>query len=146
SGFDRVLLSGGNEDCAILLFFPGVQASYELAECDLDYIVTVAGYDSMDPAVISGIISRKFLAEAMLRNGWGDHGDAFGLTQGSDRVHYRHHSGTWDNEENVKQGTEILIDFINESEKKFPRWTSLKAHPRNTHTHFLKPLVSLAGA
>ena len=35
----------------------------------------------VDPAVIAGIISRESRAGSVLRDGWGDHGNAWGLMQ-----------------------------------------------------------------
>lgn len=66
----------------------GVQASYKLAEHDLKrmqtyktIIMKVGKAMSMDPAVIAAIISRESRAGAALVNGWGDHGNGFGLMQ-----------------------------------------------------------------
>ncbi|XP_066504997.1 lysozyme g-like isoform X2 [Hoplias malabaricus] len=106
----------------------GVEASYKLAETDLKrmnqykpMITTVARAKQMDPAVIAGIFSRESRAGAALNNGWGDHGNGFGLMQ----VDKRHHTlrGAWNSEEHVTQGTEILIDFIKQIQKNFPSWS-----------------------
>lgn len=66
----------------------GVQASYKLAEHDLKrmaqykgIILKVGKAKSMDPAVIAAIISRESRAGAALVDGWGDHGNGFGLMQ-----------------------------------------------------------------
>lgn len=66
----------------------GVEASYKLAENDLTRmgsykytILKVGSVMSMDPAVIAAIISRESRAGAALVNGWGDHGNGFGLMQ-----------------------------------------------------------------
>ncbi|KAJ8332335.1 hypothetical protein SKAU_G00426900 [Synaphobranchus kaupii] len=66
----------------------GVDASHKLAEHDLnrmkkyrDLIIKVGQAHQMDPAVISGIISRESRAGAVLKDGWGDHGNGFGLMQ-----------------------------------------------------------------
>nr|AIZ00423.1 lysozyme [Anguilla japonica] len=105
----------------------GVAASYKLAEHDFsrmktyrDIIIKVGRAQQMDPAVISGIISRESRAGAALKDGWGDHGNAFGLMQIDKRYHTPR--GAWDSEEHVTQGTQILIDFIKKIQSKFPDW------------------------
>ncbi|KAM9469837.1 lysozyme g-like [Clarias gariepinus] len=105
----------------------GVEASYKLAEHDLNkmdqyksIIIKVARAKQMDPAVIAGIISRESRAGAVLVNGWGDHGNGFGLMQVDKHNHTPR--GAWNSEEHVIQGTEILIGFIKEIQKKFPSW------------------------
>lgn len=105
----------------------GVDASYKLAEHDFnrmkkyrDLIIKVGRAQQMDPAVISGIISRESRAGAALKDGWGDHGNAFGLMQIDKRYHTPR--GAWDSEEHLTQGTQILIDFIKKIQKKFPDW------------------------
>lgn len=106
----------------------GVEASKKLAEHDLarmekykGIITKVGKAKKMEPAVIAAIISRESRAGAALKDGWGDHGNGFGLMQ----VDKRYHTpvGTWDSEEHVTQGTEILIGFIKEIKAKFPQWT-----------------------
>lgn len=66
----------------------GVQASYKLAEHDLkrmaqykNIIMKVGRAKQMDAAVIAAIISRESRAGAALVDGWGDHGNGFGLMQ-----------------------------------------------------------------
>ncbi|XP_067237939.1 lysozyme g-like [Chanodichthys erythropterus] len=106
----------------------GVEASKKLAEHDLarmekykSIIIKVGRAKQMDPAVIAAIISRESRAGAALIDGWGDHGNAFGLMQ----VDKRYHTpvGAWDSEQHVTQGTEILIGSIKEIKAKFPQWT-----------------------
>ncbi|KAL4630860.1 lysozyme g-like [Arapaima gigas] len=109
----------------------GVEASHQLAKTDLarmnQYkgIITKVGNNAqIDPAVISGIISRESRAGAALINGWGDHGNGFGLMQ----VDKRHHRivGEWNSEEHLIQGTKILTDFISGVKAKFPNWSKEK--------------------
>ncbi len=59
-----------------------------MAETDLvriekykSIIVKVARAKQMDPAVIAAIISRESRAGAVLKDGWGDHDNGFGLMQ-----------------------------------------------------------------
>ncbi|XP_035290251.1 lysozyme g-like isoform X2 [Anguilla anguilla] len=105
----------------------GVDASYKLAEHDFngmkkyrDLIIKVGRAQQMDPAVISGIISRESRAGAALKDGWGDHGNGFGLMQIDKRYHTPR--GAWDSEEHLTQGTQILINFIKKIQSKFPGW------------------------
>lgn len=44
-------------------------------------ITEVGNSKCVDPAVIAGIISRESHAGSVLKDGWGDHGNAFGLMQ-----------------------------------------------------------------
>uniref|UniRef100_A0A8C0YMP8 Lysozyme g n=1 Tax=Cyprinus carpio carpio TaxID=630221 RepID=A0A8C0YMP8_CYPCA len=106
----------------------GVEASNKLAEHDLarmeqykSKIIKVGRAKQMDPAVIAAIISRESRAGAALKDGWGDHGNGFGLMQ----VDKRYHTpvGAWDSEQHVTQATEILIGFIKEIKVNFPKWT-----------------------
>lgn len=71
-----------------MIAFTGVEASNKLAENDLkrmeqykNMIVKVSRAKQMDPAVIAGIISRESRAGSILKDGWGDHGNGFGLMQ-----------------------------------------------------------------
>ncbi|KAK0130641.1 Lysozyme g [Merluccius polli] len=58
-----------------------------------------------------GIISRVCRAGNTIKgnNGWGDHGNAFGLMQ-------------WNGEEHLNQATGILVNFIKKIQNKFPDW------------------------
>ncbi|XP_008496285.2 lysozyme g [Calypte anna] len=132
------------------LSYAGVPASEKIAEKDLENMkkyktkIMEAGHKKcVDPAVIAGIISRESHAGAVLENGWGDHGNAFGLMQ----VDKRYHKivGAWDSEEHLEQGTGILCDMIKEIQKKFPTWTkeqqlkggisAYNAGPRNVQSY-----------
>ncbi|KAI4893763.1 hypothetical protein NFI96_033958, partial [Prochilodus magdalenae] len=125
----KIATTGASEKTARQdkLTVKGVEASHKLAENDLkkmdqykNIIIKVGKAKQMDAAVIAGIISRESRAGAVLTNGWGDHGNGFGLMQ----VDKRHHTpkGAWNSEEHVTQGTDILIDFIKQIQRKFPTW------------------------
>ncbi|KFQ12112.1 Lysozyme g, partial [Leptosomus discolor] len=110
------------------LSYAGVPASEKIAEKDLKTMekyrakITEVGHSKcIDPAVIAGIISRESHAGTVLEDGWGDHRNAFGLMQ----VDKRYHKivGSWNSEEHLAQGTEILRGMIEEMQKKFPTWT-----------------------
>ncbi|XP_077091875.1 lysozyme g-like [Siphateles boraxobius] len=106
----------------------GVEASKKLAEVDLtrmekykSIITKVGKAKQMEPAVIAGIISRESRAGAVLKDGWGDHGNGFGLMQVDKRYHTP--AGAWDSEQHITQATEILTGFIKQIKAKFPQWT-----------------------
>ncbi|XP_016131912.1 lysozyme g-like [Sinocyclocheilus grahami] len=110
------------------LTIKGVEASKKLAETDLvriekykSIIIKVGRAKQMDPVVIAAIISRESRAGAVLKNGWGDHDNGFGLMQVDKRYHAL--TGAWDSELHVIQATDILIGFIKEIKVKFPKWT-----------------------
>ncbi|NXW36770.1 LYG protein, partial [Phaetusa simplex] len=110
------------------LSYAGVPASEKIAEKDLKNmakykarITKVGNSKCVDPAVIAGIISRESHAGTVLEDGWGDFGNAFGLMQVDKRFHKI--VGSWDSEEHLVQGTQILCDMIKAIQKKFPTWT-----------------------
>ncbi|GAA6091563.1 lysozyme g-like isoform X1 [Tachysurus ichikawai] len=108
-----------------------VAASHKMAEVDLKrmnqykgIIMKVARAKKMDPAVIAGIISRETRAGSSgsgLVDGWGDHGNAFGLMQVDKRYHRP--EGAWNSEDHFAQATDILITFIKAIQQKFPDWS-----------------------
>lgn len=72
----------------LFVFVTGVQASRKIAERDLGnmnrykiLIKRVGEALCIEPAVIAGIISRESHAGTILKNGWGDNGNGFGLMQ-----------------------------------------------------------------
>ncbi|XP_026796345.1 lysozyme g isoform X1 [Pangasianodon hypophthalmus] len=108
-----------------------VEASHKMAAVDLErmnqyktIIMKVARAKKIDPAVIAGIISRETRAGSCgsgLVDGWGDHGNAFGLMQVDKRYHCP--VGAWNSEEHIIQATDILITFIKTIQQKFPNWS-----------------------
>ncbi|NXY92423.1 LYG protein, partial [Alcedo cyanopectus] len=128
----------------------GVAASAKIAERDLrnmekyrSTIVEVGHEKGVDPALIAGIISRESHAGTVLQNGWGDHGNAFGLMQVDKRYHNA--VGSWDSKEHIAQGAEILKGMFDEMQKQHPTWTkeqqlkgeisAYNAGPRNVQTY-----------
>ncbi|NXP53994.1 LYG protein, partial [Heliornis fulica] len=110
------------------LSYCGKRASEKIAEVDLKamnqyktIIRKVGEKLCVEPAVIAGIISRESHAGKILKDGWGDHGNGFGLMQVDKRYHKP--VGAWNSEAHLTQGTEILISMIKAIQKKFPRWT-----------------------
>ncbi|NXL29221.1 LYG protein, partial [Glaucidium brasilianum] len=110
------------------LSYCGTKASEKIAERDLGamnqyktLIKKVGEKLCVEPAVIAGIISRESHAGKILKNGWGDNGNGFGLMQVDKRSHTP--MGRWNSETHLIQGTNILIMMIKKIQGKFPRWT-----------------------
>ncbi|XP_061767455.1 lysozyme g-like isoform X2 [Nerophis ophidion] len=107
----------------------GVAASHAMAQTDLSrmkqyksIINQVGNAKGVDPAIIAGIISRESRAGNALNNGWGDHGNAWGLMQVDKRYHTP--QGGWNSKEHLSQATDILTGFIRDIRNKFPGGTS----------------------
>ncbi|KAF7213229.1 lysozyme g-like isoform X2 [Nothobranchius furzeri] len=111
---------------------PGVGASETMARTDEErmkqykaMIKRVGTEYRIDPALIAAIISRESRAGNVLQNGWGDHGNAWGLMQVDVNPRGGAHTrrGDWNSEEHLCQATEILIVFIERIQRKFPKWS-----------------------
>ncbi|PIO14691.1 hypothetical protein AB205_0054740, partial [Aquarana catesbeiana] len=103
----------------------GVEASKRLAQNDLgrinkykSKILSVANQKKIDPSIIAGIMSRESRGGSILKNGWGDYNNGFGLMQVDKRYHTL--KGTWDSETHIAQAVDIFISTYNQIEKKFP--------------------------
>ncbi|NXN27236.1 LYG protein, partial [Nycticryphes semicollaris] len=110
------------------LTYCGVSASQKIAEMDLKamdqyktLIKKVAEKWCVEPAVIAGIISRESHAGKILKGGWGDNGNGFGLMQVDKNSHKP--VGKWNSEAHLMQGTEILVSMIKAIKQNFPHWT-----------------------
>nr|XP_056717912.1 lysozyme g-like [Euleptes europaea] len=110
------------------LNYGGAQASETIAARDLKNmekykgtIQSVSESTGIDGAVIAGIMSRESHAGTILDNGWGDHGNGFGLMQVDKRYHKI--DGAWDSKAHITQGANILCGMIDGVAKKFPQWT-----------------------
>ncbi|XP_061586082.1 lysozyme g-like isoform X3 [Cololabis saira] len=125
----RVQTSGASERTARQdRLSAGVSASQQMARTDSGrmarYKTIIQGVGSrlnIDPALIAGIISRESRAGNVLQNGWGDHGNGWGLMQVDKNHHIKR--GAWNSEEHLTQATEILVYFIKRIQRKFPTWT-----------------------
>ncbi|XP_029951083.1 lysozyme g-like [Salarias fasciatus] len=111
----------------------GVEASHTMAKTDSGRmekykakISSVGKKYGIDPALIAAIISRETRAGNVLKDGWGDNGNAWGLMQVDISPTGGGHTaqGGWDSEEHLCQATQILVDFIGRIAKKFPSWSS----------------------
>ncbi|XP_036373281.1 lysozyme g-like [Megalops cyprinoides] len=106
----------------------GVAASHRMAQHDLPQmnrykhtIQRVGRSEGVDPAVIAGVMSRESRAGTGLKNGWGDHGNAYGLMQVDKNYHTP--QGRWDSEEHITQATRILVSSINDVKRNHPDWS-----------------------
>ncbi|XP_069064939.1 lysozyme g-like isoform X1 [Pleurodeles waltl] len=127
----RVETSGASEQTARQdrLTERGVAASRRMAQTDFSkvqkyrgLIEDVAREKNVQAAVIAGIMSRESRAGAALKDGWGDHGNAFGLMQVDKRYHTV--EGEWNSKKHISQTTGILKDMITNIQRKFPNWTT----------------------
>ncbi|XP_019627036.1 PREDICTED: lysozyme G-like isoform X1 [Branchiostoma belcheri] len=107
----------------------GVDASNALAQNDLNrlnqyknQINAVSKATGMDAAIIAAIISRESRAGNALQNGYGDHGNGFGLMQIDRRYHNT--QGAWDSTEHLTQAVGILQGFIQGVSNCHPSWNS----------------------
>ncbi|XP_076027311.1 lysozyme g-like [Genypterus blacodes] len=120
------------------LGFAGVTASIALAKTDLPFmekykasIKSVGTEQDVDPAIIAALISRGCRAGQTLKDGWGAYDpetkkyNTFGLMQINVDPKGGAHvpRGSWDSEEHISQGIDILIHFINRIHIKFPKWS-----------------------
>uniref|UniRef100_A0A3B3U1L6 Lysozyme g n=1 Tax=Poecilia latipinna TaxID=48699 RepID=A0A3B3U1L6_9TELE len=126
----RVSASGASEKTSQQdrLGYSGVEASEKMAQMDSgrmnkykSKINSVGSQCGIDPALIAAIISRESRAGNALDDGWGDHGNAWGLMQVDIRYHQK--EGDWDSEEHLRQATGILVHFIKRIQNKFPNWS-----------------------
>ncbi|XP_078515709.1 lysozyme g-like [Lissotriton helveticus] len=127
----RVQTSGASEETARQdrLAVRGVAASRKMAQTDFSrmqkykgLIESVAREKNVQVGIIAGIMSRESRAGAALNQGWGDHGNAFGLMQVDKRYHTPR--GGWDSREHISQATGILVDMITAIQKRCSDWTS----------------------
>ncbi|XP_077427524.1 lysozyme g-like isoform X2 [Vanacampus margaritifer] len=108
--------------------YEGAEASHNMAETDLnalnvykEIIQKVGQQKGIDPAIIASIISRQSRGGKVLKEGWGDDGNCWGLMQISKNYHTP--KGGWDSEEHIRQGTDILIGVIGNIKTIFRAWT-----------------------
>ncbi|XP_071203777.1 lysozyme G-like [Salvelinus alpinus] len=89
-------------------------------------IKKVGGKYEIDPAIICGSISRESRGgRAILdKNGWGELWKILcAYVDVTPNGGNHTPKGEWDSQEHLKQGTEILINFIKKIQRKFPDWT-----------------------
>ncbi|XP_075946392.1 lysozyme g-like [Anarhichas minor] len=95
-------------------------------------ISTVGKKYGIGPGLIAAIISRESRAGNALKGGWGDYNtgrgayNAWGLMQVDVNPKGGGHTarGEWDSEEDLCQGTKILVGFIKRIRDKFPSWSA----------------------
>jgi peptidoglycan hydrolase-like protein with peptidoglycan-binding domain len=113
--------------------FTGVAASRKMAESDrarvlalTDKFVAAGRQFSIPPALLAAIASRETRGGAVLRDGWGDHHNGFGVMQ----VDKRHHvvEGTDDpfGLSHIMQATRILRASIDQVAHNQPNWLAVR--------------------
>lgn len=107
----------------------GVRASRQMAENDLDPVwkiagrfVSVAGKFGVPAAILAALASRESRCGTVLRNGWGDNDNAFGIMQ----VDKRYHDIVGQNDpasiEHTEQAAGIFSDNLEKIMLKHPNW------------------------
>jgi hypothetical protein len=108
----------------------GVAASQEMARNDLSRVLAIADTlrqvgtkFSLPPVVLAAIASRESRCGAALENGWGDHGNAFGIMQ-IDRRFHNPLAGLPNpaSLEHIEQAANLLMDRLTQLVDKHPDW------------------------
>lgn len=106
----------------------GVSASHQMAKNDLErvkkykeHFIAVGKKYGLPPALLAAIASRETRGGNLLKNGWGDRGNGFGLMQIDRRYHTP--SGGPLSREHIDQATDILSESVQGVRAKFPRWS-----------------------
>lgn len=110
---------------------PGIQASRKMAETDLarvkaiaDRFCTAAAKFGVPAAVLAAIASRESRCGSpnILRNGFRDHNNGFGIMQVDKRYHPLEGLPDPISLEHILQATGIFADCLEQVEKKHPEW------------------------
>ncbi|HBH34943.1 MAG TPA: hypothetical protein DDW45_00565 [Gammaproteobacteria bacterium] len=107
----------------------GIRASRQMAENDLDSVwkiagrfVSAAGKFGIPAAILAALASREARCGAVLRRGWGDNDNAFGIMQ----IDKRYHDILGQNDpasiEHIEQAAGIFTDYLEQVMKKHPKW------------------------
>jgi GH24 family phage-related lysozyme (muramidase)/murein DD-endopeptidase MepM/ murein hydrolase activator NlpD len=84
--------------------------------------VDVGAETGLPPALLAAIASRESRGGTQLdRNGYGDHGNGFGLMQVDKRYHEL--AGAARSREHIEQAAGILKGYFQDVKAKFPRWS-----------------------
>lgn len=113
----------------------GIASSQKMAQTDLsrvkaiaDVLCTAANKFGVPAALIAALASRESRCGNVLKQGWGDHGNAFGILQVDKRFHTP--EGTVDSTgkptptslEHIEQATGIFVEYLDQVEKKHAGW------------------------
>lgn len=114
------------------LSYSGVKASHKMAENDwprvkpyVDRFWVAAKKFKLPPELLAAIASRESRGgnTHLLVNGWGDHGNAFGIMQVDRNYHTVAGAGNDPaDQEHINQATGILASYIREVRQKHPTW------------------------
>ncbi|MEL6816277.1 MAG: D-Ala-D-Ala carboxypeptidase family metallohydrolase [Cyanobacteria bacterium J06598_3] len=114
------------------LKFSGVKASYQMAQNDwprveplMDRFCRAGEKFELPPELLAAIASRESRCgnTSLLVNGWGDHGNAFGIMQVDKRYHQIAGVGS-DSASlaHIEQATGILADYLQQVRASHPTW------------------------
>ena len=107
----------------------GIDASHKMAETDLLRVRALAGlfrqagakFD-VPPAMIAALASRESRCGAVLSNGWGDGGNAFGILQVDQRYHSLRGTSDPKSLEHIEQAIGIFVSCRNQVQANHPDW------------------------
>jgi hypothetical protein len=107
----------------------GVQSSRNMAQADLgrikalaDRFCTAASKFGVPAAVLAAIASRESRCGAVLDDGWGDHGNGFGIMQVDKRYHDLEDTSDPASPNHIEQATGIFVQCLKDVQKKHPDW------------------------
>lgn len=108
----------------------GIEASYTMARTDLPAVQPLlecfrkAGeLYNIPSAILAAIASRESRCGKVLRNGWGDNNNAFGIMQIDKRYHTLAGTNTGPaSQEHINQAAGILFDYLRQVQAKHPSW------------------------
>lgn len=109
----------------------GVGASEQMARTDQDRVMRhretfeeLGAKHDLPPALLAAIASRETRGGNVLdRNGYGDHGNGFGLMQVDKRYHDLQGTDSPTSFEHLDQASGILADFHRQIQSEHPDWT-----------------------
>jgi uncharacterized protein YraI len=107
----------------------GVQSSRDMAQSDLprikaiaDRFCTAATKFGVPAAVLAALASRESRCGAVLKNGWGDGDEAFGIMQIDKRYHQPLVGADPGSLEHIEQATGIFVEGLKGVQMKHPDW------------------------
>ena len=108
----------------------GLDASRQMAATDEQRVMqyadrfeaAAAKYD-LPPALLAAIASRETRGGNVLDNGWGDHGNGYGLMQVDRRYHDVQGLGDPASQEHIDQAASILRGFYDQCRAEHPSWS-----------------------
>lgn len=111
----------------------GVEASRYLAKADenrvnaiCDSFCAAAAKSGLPPALLAGIASRESRCGLLLKNGWGDNENAYGIMQIDKRFHCLQGLSDPTHITHIIQAAEIIQGFLVDISNLHPDWASAR--------------------